>query len=94
MPYAHAVIVDPRNDFRYERGHPVPDDLPGIEELREYGSVKDEPYEAPEGGSDAVVLSEAQIDQLSPKARQEIQKLGLTTRHVNGADGATSTESA
>jgi hypothetical protein len=91
MLYAHAVIVDPRTDFRYERGQEVPDDLPGLDELQQFGSVKDEPYVAPRDGDDAIVLSEAQVQHLSPGAQHELQELGLTVRH-NGADGGTSAE--
>jgi hypothetical protein len=52
MAYAHAVIEVPRdaNDpsqgsVTYKRGDTVPDDLSGIEELREAGSVRDEEYD-------------------------------------------------
>lgn len=52
MPYAHAVIEVPRDPadpaagvYRYNRGDEVPADLDGIESLREYGSVADEPYD-------------------------------------------------
>lgn len=46
--YAHARIVDPRDSQVYERGAEVPDDLPGIEELQEYGSVSDEEFTDPD----------------------------------------------
>lgn len=93
MPYAHAVIVDPRTDFRYERGKEVPENLPGMDELREFGSVRDEPYEEPEV-RDPVVLSAEQVDGLSPQARQELEGLGLTVadRYVTGADHGRNTE--
>jgi hypothetical protein len=94
MPYAHAVIVDPRTDFRYERGHPVPDDLPGIEELREFGSVKDEPYEAPRADRMRWCSPRSRSTSSPPRPARRSRSSGLTTRHVNGADGATSTESA
>lgn len=52
MAYAHALIevpLDPedvsKGVTRFERGKEVPNDLPGIEELREGGSVRDEPYD-------------------------------------------------
>jgi len=43
MAIAHALIE--ADGVRYDRGQDVPDDLPGIEELREYGSVSDEAYD-------------------------------------------------
>jgi hypothetical protein len=44
MPeYAHALIET--ENGRIERGEEVPQDLPGIEELRESGAVSSEPYE-------------------------------------------------
>jgi hypothetical protein len=88
MPYAHAVIVDPRTDFRYERGDEVPDDLPGLEALLDFGSVKNEPYE-PEAVRPPMVLSAEQVDGLSPQARQELEKYGLVVadNHVNSGDG-------
>ncbi len=43
MAIAHALIE--ADGVRYARGQDVPDDLPGIEELREYGSVSDEAYD-------------------------------------------------
>lgn len=46
MAYAHALIE--HEGTRYQRGDEVPDDLPGIDELREAGSVRDEEYVAPE----------------------------------------------
>lgn len=53
MPYAHAVIEVPfdaedptQGVVVYQRGDEVPDDLPGAEELREHGSVRDEEYDA------------------------------------------------
>lgn len=47
MAYAHAVIEVPRDDdvVVYNRGDEVPDDLPGMDELREFGSIQDEPYD-------------------------------------------------
>lgn len=52
MAYAHAVIevpVDPEDATlgvtRYELGDEVPSDLPGYDELAEYGSVSDDPYD-------------------------------------------------
>ena len=43
MPhYAHAVIE--HGSIKYQRGDLVPDDLPGLDELVEYGSVSSEPY--------------------------------------------------
>jgi hypothetical protein len=55
MAYAHAVIEVPvdaddpgKGVVRYERGADVPDDLPGIEELVEAGSVRDEEYDPSE----------------------------------------------
>lgn len=44
MLYAHAVVEDPRDGAKYERGDVVPDDLPGIDELTEHGSVSSDPY--------------------------------------------------
>jgi hypothetical protein len=43
MAIAHALIE--ADGVRYARGQDVPDDLPGIEELREYGSVSDAAYD-------------------------------------------------
>ncbi len=43
MAIAHALIE--ADGVRYARGQDVPDDLPGIEELREYGAVSDEAYD-------------------------------------------------
>ena len=49
MPlYAHAVVEDPRDGSKFQRGSEVPEDLPGIEELQESGSVQNEPYEGEE----------------------------------------------
>ena len=52
MPYAHAVIevpVDPEDVTqgvtRYERGDEVPVDIPGAEELIEFGSLSDDAYD-------------------------------------------------
>lgn len=52
MAYAHAVIEVPRDAddpsagvVVYRRGDEVPDDLTGMDELREYGSVRDEEYD-------------------------------------------------
>lgn len=52
MAYAHAVIEVPRDAddpsagvVVYQRGDVVPDDLDGMDELVEYGSVKDEEYD-------------------------------------------------
>lgn len=52
MAYAHAVIEVPRNPedpsegvIIYKRGDSVPSDLRGFDELSEYGSVSDEPYD-------------------------------------------------
>lgn len=40
MPlYAHVHLEDPRGSVKYEPGKVVPDDLPGIDELLEHGSV-------------------------------------------------------
>ena len=67
MAYAHAVIevpVDPEDVTqgvkRYERGDEVPDDLPGADELRDAGSVSDEPYDPAEDA--APPLKEVVID--------------------------------
>lgn len=55
MAYAHAVIEVPRDAedpsagvVTYQRGAEVPDDLAGMDELREYGSVRDESYDPAE----------------------------------------------
>jgi len=55
MAYAHAVIEVPvdaddpgKGVTRYNRGDTVPDDLPGIEELVEAGSVRDDEYDPTE----------------------------------------------
>jgi hypothetical protein len=52
MAYAHALIevpVDPEDTtkgvVKYDRGDEVPADLPGLDYLREGGSVGDEPYD-------------------------------------------------
>lgn len=52
MAYAHALIEVPRDaddpskgSVKYQRGDYVPDDLPGVDELREAGSVQDEEYD-------------------------------------------------
>jgi hypothetical protein len=45
MAYAHASIEDPRNGNKFHRGDKVPDDLPGLDELVEAGSVSDEKYD-------------------------------------------------
>lgn len=62
--YAHARIVDPRDGQVYERGADnVPDDLPGIEELKEYGSVSDEPFTDPDPyGITAATISSYDAD--------------------------------
>lgn len=40
MPhYAHVHLEDPRTDRKYAPGDLVPDDLPGLAELVEYGSA-------------------------------------------------------
>lgn len=53
MAYAHAVIEVPRDVedpsagvVVYQRGDSVPDDLPGMDDLREAGSVSDDEYDA------------------------------------------------
>lgn len=56
--YAHAVIEDPESGRKFQRGDAVPDDLPGIEELREFGSVSDEEYVAPEPDEAQVAAAE------------------------------------
>ena len=50
--FAHAVIevpVDPEDAskgvVRYERGDVIPDDLLGVDELVEHGSVSEEEYD-------------------------------------------------
>jgi hypothetical protein len=45
--YAHATIEDWRNNKTYRPGQEVPDDLPGLDELKEYGSVSDKEYREP-----------------------------------------------
>lgn len=45
MAYAHCLINDPRDGTRYEAGDVVPDDLPGLDELADAGSVQDEKYD-------------------------------------------------
>lgn len=52
--YAHALIefpatqvdgeLDPRAGDLYHPGDEVPDDLPGLDELVEWGSVSDKPW--------------------------------------------------
>lgn len=44
MAYAHAVIENPEDGTKYQRGDEVPADLPGYDELVEGGSISDEEY--------------------------------------------------
>lgn len=46
--YAHARIEHPLTGEIYERGDTVPDDLPGLDEMQEAGSVKDEEFTDPD----------------------------------------------
>jgi hypothetical protein len=47
MPlYAHALIEV--GDTKYPRGSEVPEDLSGLEELKEFGSVSEDEYTEPE----------------------------------------------
>lgn len=46
--YAHARIEHPETGEVYERGDVVPDDLPGIEELAEFGSVSEDEFDDPD----------------------------------------------
>lgn len=46
--YAHARIEHPESGEVYERGDTVPDDLPGLDELVEYGSLSDEEFTDPD----------------------------------------------
>ena len=43
--YAHARIEHPTSGEFYERGDVVPDDLPGLDEIVEAGSAREEPYD-------------------------------------------------
>lgn len=53
--YAQCKIEDHRDGKIYNPGDVVPDDLPGIEELEEYGSVGDEVPEEPKRNAAPVV---------------------------------------
>lgn len=44
MAFAHALI-ELEDGTRIQRGETVPDDVPGLDELREAGSVSDEEYD-------------------------------------------------
>lgn len=46
--YAHAKIENSETGEVFERGDIVPDDLPGIEDLVEFGSVSKEPFNDPD----------------------------------------------
>lgn len=43
--YAHATIEHPETGEKLHRGESVPDGFPGLEDLMEGGSVRDEPYD-------------------------------------------------
>jgi hypothetical protein len=96
MAFAHAVIVDPRTDRRFERGSEVPDDLPGIEDLRKFGSVSDEEYDGPVQGEPATtiagVLTEEDVASLPKDARRALEARGLIQRSVDGNDSGSAGE--
>jgi hypothetical protein len=93
--YAHAVIVDPRTDRRFERGDVVPAGIPGEEELIDAGSLSDEPYTEPDPAKPdiRVVMTSSDVEGLTKSTREELERRGLLADAApNGSDGATSGE--
>lgn len=78
MPFAHVHLEDPRTGVKYTPGQPVPDDLPGLAELQEYGSVgNSQPERNVRVNADGLVI-------------REIDAAGIETRvtHVKRFDEA------
>ncbi len=80
MPaYAHVHLEDPRTDRKYAPGEEVPEDLPGLEDLRAHGSVGSGPPERR-----VVALADGTVI-------REIDAAGIEnrTKHVKRFDGDT-----
>lgn len=104
--YAHARIVDPRDGQVYERGTTVPDDLPGIEELQEHGSVSEEEFADPDPyGINAAGINDtanaelqrltearARLDSGEITAEEFAEELRSPTEPVSSSDGMSAGE--
>ena len=64
MAYAHALIENPEDGTKYQRGDKVPKSVPGYDELVEAGSISDEEYvPEPTEVPDANLQSVVEIDE-------------------------------
>jgi hypothetical protein len=94
MAFAHATIIDPREGrHRYEPGDQVPDDLPGLDELVEAGSVSDEEYVPPVEETAAVnLVSVAEIDENTVQIGDKVYTLSEV--HKTASDDAQEAQDA
>lgn len=88
MGIAHARIEHPETGEIFEPGDKVPAKLPGLEELRDAGSVSDEPYDQDPVGE---ALREAQIGALEHELK-ELREQAKVDRDVSSREGGTASD--